>query len=105
MTGRVSRFGSRLSLLWAASTLLTNGTTEPGPVVVLDPPLPPPPPPPTPPVSFTWDRPDLHLSGPPRPRTYKRHDGRREPAVNAEDAKRAARKREKAARKRQRNRP
>lgn len=101
MTDRpVRRLGGLTQLMWyAASVMLTNGTTEPCPVVRV---VPEPPSPPAPPTTFTWEQPDLHLSGPLVPRTYNRDDGRREPPMDADAAKRAARKREKAARKRQR---
>lgn len=104
MTDRpVRRLGGLTQLMWyAAYVMLTNGTTEPGPVVRVVPEPPPPLPAPPPPTTFTWEQPDLHLSGPPVPRVHNRDDGRREPPMNAEAAKRAARKREKAARKRQR---
>ena len=105
MTDRpVRRLGGLTQLAWyAASVMLTNGTTEPCPVVRVVPEPPSPLPPSPPPTTFTWEQPDLHLSGPPVPRVHNRDDGRREPPMNAEAAKRAARKREKAARKRQRS--
>jgi hypothetical protein len=77
-------------LAWYASVMPTSGTTEPYRVV------------PAPPTTCTWEQPDLHLSGPLVSRVHNRDDGRREPPRDADAAKRAARKREKAARKRQR---
>ena len=101
MTERpVRRLGGLTQLMWyAASVMLTNGTTEPYHVVRV---VPEPPSPPAPPTTFTWEQPDLHLSGPLVPRVHNRDDGRREPPMDADAARRAARKREKAARKRQR---